>query len=102
MQARLGGETAANANRIFAELPGPNALEADTNGRKDGNVQYRQQSFGDLFRGSEIERDSAEAEIRYDITPDPLPDDKNKEMPASSAVDCKDPKNANNPACKKK
>jgi hypothetical protein len=45
---------------------------------------------------------SAEAEIRYDITPDPLPDDKTKEMPASSAVDCKDPKNANNPACKKK
>ena len=37
---------------------------------------------------------SAEAEIRYDITPDPLP--------AEQTVDCKDPKNAANPACKKR
>jgi len=37
---------------------------------------------------------SAEAEIKYDITPDPLPDEKTKE------VDCKDPKNAGNPHCK--
>ncbi len=36
---------------------------------------------------------SAEAEIKYDITPDPLP--------AEQTVDCKDPKNAANPACKK-
>ena len=33
---------------------------------------------------------SAEAEIKYDITPDPLP----------SGIDCKDPKNAKDPACK--
>ncbi len=38
---------------------------------------------------------SAEAEIKYDITPDPLPDDKTKEL------NCKDPKNANDPTCKK-
>jgi len=44
---------------------------------------------------------SAEAEIRYDITPDPLPDEKTKEMPPAPTVDCKDPKNAQNPACKK-
>jgi hypothetical protein len=37
---------------------------------------------------------SAEAEIKYDITPDPLPDEKTKE------VDCKDPKNSGNPRCK--
>jgi hypothetical protein len=37
---------------------------------------------------------SAEAEIKYDITPDPLP--------ADQSVDCKDPKNATNPVCKKK
>jgi hypothetical protein len=36
---------------------------------------------------------SAEAEIKYDITPDPLPPDQ--------TVDCKDPKNASNPVCKK-
>jgi hypothetical protein len=34
---------------------------------------------------------SADAQIKYDITPDPLP----------AEVDCKDPKNAANPACKK-
>ena len=38
---------------------------------------------------------SAEAEIKYDITPEPLSDEKTKE------VDCKDPKNAGNPSCKK-
>src|SRR5450432_507969 len=38
---------------------------------------------------------SAEAEIKYDITPDPLPDDKTKEL------DCKDPKNAKDPRCKR-
>src|SRR5882724_12298473 len=42
---------------------------------------------------------SADTEIKYDITPDPLPADQLKETPAK--VDCKDPKNANNPACKK-
>jgi hypothetical protein len=37
---------------------------------------------------------SAEAEIKYDITPDPLPDEKTKEL------NCKDPKNAADPRCK--
>jgi hypothetical protein len=37
---------------------------------------------------------SAEAEIKYDITPDPLPEEQ--------SIDCKDPKNAANPVCKKK
>ena len=46
-------------------------------------------------------RYSAESEIKYDITPDPLPDDKTKEAPAAAKVDCKDPKNAQDPACKK-
>jgi len=36
---------------------------------------------------------STESEIKYDITPDPLP--------ADQSVDCKDPKNASNPVCKK-
>jgi hypothetical protein len=35
---------------------------------------------------------SADAAITYDLPPDPLP----------TEVDCKDPKNASNPACKKK
>src|ERR1051326_2252605 len=39
-------------------------------------------------------RYSAESEIKYDITPDPLPEEKTK-------VDCKDPRNAQDPACKK-
>jgi hypothetical protein len=41
---------------------------------------------------------SAEAEIKYDITPDPLPDDKTKEV--KDSVNCKDPKNAKDPRCK--
>jgi hypothetical protein len=46
---------------------------------------------------------SAEAEIKYDITPDALPADQTKETPAAPAkkIDCKDPKNAKDPACKK-
>jgi hypothetical protein len=43
---------------------------------------------------------SAEAEIKYDITPEALPADQTKETPAK-AVDCKDPKNAQDPSCKK-
>jgi hypothetical protein len=48
-------------------------------------------------------RYSAESEIKYDITPDPIPDEKTKETPVSAPpkVDCKDPKNAKDPACKK-
>ncbi len=42
---------------------------------------------------------SAESEIKFDTeTPPPLPDDKTKETPA---VDCKNPKNAADPRCKK-
>jgi len=46
---------------------------------------------------------SAEAEIKYDITPDPLPDEKTKEVPAAAPkkVDCSDPKNKQDPTCKK-
>ena len=44
---------------------------------------------------------SAEAEIKYDITPDAIPADQTKETPATKAVDCKDPKNAKDPTCKK-
>uniref|UniRef100_Q01S03 Uncharacterized protein n=1 Tax=Solibacter usitatus (strain Ellin6076) TaxID=234267 RepID=Q01S03_SOLUE len=45
---------------------------------------------------------SAEAEIKYDITPDPLPEEKTKEVPAGAAkkVDCSDPKNKQDPSCK--
>lgn len=47
---------------------------------------------------------SAEAEIKYDITPDPLPEEKTKEVPASAPkkVDCSDPRNKQDPSCKKK
>jgi hypothetical protein len=46
---------------------------------------------------------SAEAEIKYDITPDPLPEEKTKEVPAGAPkkVDCSDPKNKQDPSCKK-
>jgi hypothetical protein len=53
------------------------------------NVLTRNETEFRLYR-----RYSAESEIKYDITPEPLPDEKTK-------VDCNDPKNAKDPACKK-
>jgi hypothetical protein len=44
---------------------------------------------------------SAEAEIKYDITPDALPDEKTKETSPVTKPDCSDPKNKQDPACKK-
>ena len=44
---------------------------------------------------------SAESEIKYDITPDPLPGGRPKRRRPRRKVDCKDPKNAKDPACKK-
>jgi len=41
---------------------------------------------------------SSSAEITFDSTPDPLPEEKTKETPA---IDCKDPKNKDLPSCKK-
>jgi hypothetical protein len=60
------------------------------------NVLTRNETEFRLYR-----KYSAESEIKYDITPDPLPADKTTESPAAAKVDCKDPKNASNPACKK-
>jgi hypothetical protein len=61
------------------------------------NVLTRNETEFRLYR-----RYSAESEIKYDITPDPLPDEKTKEAPAATPkVDCSDPKNAKDPACKK-
>ncbi|HTP36540.1 MAG TPA: hypothetical protein VMJ75_30400 [Candidatus Acidoferrales bacterium] len=68
-------------------------LKAQVDMSADGILTRNETEFR-LYR-----KYSAESEIKYDITPDPLPDDKTKEAPA---VDCKDPKNASNPACKKK
>ena len=67
-------------------------LKAQVDMSADGILTRNETEFR-LYR-----RYSAESEIKYDITPDPLSDDKTKEAPA---VDCQDPKNAANPACKK-
>jgi hypothetical protein len=68
-------------------------LKAQVDMSADGILTRNETEFR-LYR-----RYSAESEIKYDITPDPLPDEKTKETPAK--VDCKDPKNAADPACKK-
>jgi hypothetical protein len=57
------------------------------------------------MRRSSARKYSTESEIKYDITPDPLPDEKTKEAPARppsspATLDCKDPKNAKDPGCK--
>jgi hypothetical protein len=70
-------------------------LKAQVDMSADGILTRNETEFR-LYR-----KYSAESEIKYDITPDPLPDDKTKEAPAAQQVDCKDPKNATNPACKK-
>lgn len=71
-------------------------LKSETQMSADGVLSKNDTEFR-LYR-----KYSAEAEIKYDITPDELPADKTKETPATPAkVDCKDPKNAKDPACKK-
>ena len=70
-------------------------LKAQVDMSADGILTRNETEFR-LYR-----KYSAESEIKYDITPDPLPDEKTKEAPATQQVDCKDPKNAANPVCKK-
>jgi hypothetical protein len=69
-------------------------LKSETQMSADGVLSRNDTEFR-LYR-----KYSAEAEIKYDITPDELPTDKTKETPAAK-VDCKDPKNAKDPSCKK-
>jgi hypothetical protein len=64
-------------------------LKSETLMTSDGTLSKNETEFR-FYR-----KYSAEAEIKYDITPDPLPDDKTKEL------NCKDPKNAKDPSCKK-
>ena len=77
-------------------------LKSETQMSADGVLSKNDTEFR-LYR-----KYSAEAEIRYDITPDALPADQTKETPAAppkatapKAIDCKDPKNAKDPGCKK-
>jgi hypothetical protein len=70
-------------------------LKSETQMSADGVLSRNDTEFR-LYR-----KYSAEAEIKYDITPDAIPADQTKETPATKAVDCKDPKNAKDPTCKK-
>jgi hypothetical protein len=72
-------------------------LKSETQMSADGVLSRNDTEFR-LYR-----KYSAEAEIRYDITPDALPADQTKETPAApaKAIDCKDPRNAKDPSCKK-
>ena len=70
-------------------------LKSETQMSADGVLSRNDTEFR-LYR-----KYSAEAEIKYDITPDAIPADQTKETPATKAVDCKDPKNAKDPSCKK-
>jgi hypothetical protein len=72
-------------------------LKSETQMSADGILSRNDTEFR-LYR-----KYSAESDVRYDITPDALPADKTSETPAApaKAIDCKDPKNAKDPACKK-
>jgi len=63
-------------------------LKTETRMNSDGILSKNETEFR-FYR-----KYSAEAEIKYDITPDALPDEKTRE------VDCKDPKNAKDSRCK--
>ena len=69
-------------------------LKSETQMSADGVLSKNDTEFR-LYR-----KYSAEAEIKYDITPDALPSDQTKETPAKG-IDCKDPKNAKEAACRK-
>jgi hypothetical protein len=71
-------------------------LKSETQMSADGVLSRNDTEFR-LYR-----KYSAEAEIKYDITPDAIPAEQTKETPATpgKAVDCKDPKNAKDPGCK--
>jgi hypothetical protein len=71
-------------------------LKSETQMSADGVLSRNDTEFR-LYR-----KYSAEAEIKYDITPDAIPADQTKETPATPAkVDCKDPRNAKDASCKK-
>jgi hypothetical protein len=71
-------------------------LKSETQMSADGVLSKNDTEFR-LYR-----KYSAESSLTYDITtPAPLPADQTKETPPK-AVDCKDSKNAKDPACKKK
>jgi hypothetical protein len=71
-------------------------LKSETQMSADGVLSKNDTEFR-LYR-----KYSAESDVKYDITPDELPADQTKETPATKAPDCKDPKNAKDPACRKK
>src|SRR5215470_19965541 len=60
-----GDEAAADAHRIFAEFFYPHALQVDTHGRKNRDVQDGQQSLRKVFIQREVERHPPEAEVHY-------------------------------------
>ena len=70
-------------------------LKSETQMSADGVLSKNDTEFR-LYR-----KYSAESDVKYDITPDALPSDQTRETPAKT-VDCKDPKNAKDPACKMK
>jgi hypothetical protein len=73
-------------------------LKSETQMSADGVLSKNDTEFR-LYR-----KYSAESSLTYDITPDALPADRTQETPAAGtkATDCKDPKNAKDPACKQK
>ena len=72
-------------------------LKSETQMSADGVLSKNDTEFR-LYR-----KYSAESDVKYDITPDELPADQTKETPAATkAPDCKDPRNAKDPACRKK
>jgi hypothetical protein len=72
-------------------------LKSETQMSADGVLSRNDTEFR-LYR-----KYSAEAEIKYDITPDAIPAEQTKETPATpgKAADCKDPKNAKDASCRK-
>src|SRR5271157_140201 len=60
-----GDEVAAEPECAFRRAAGPNRLQIDTDGGKNGDVKDGQNAFREVLRLLKFERDTTEAEVQY-------------------------------------
>lgn len=60
-----GDETAADAERVFADLSGPDALQIYAYRRQDGHMKNGEERLSQTLGVWKVERDAAKAEIDH-------------------------------------
>ena len=58
-----GDKAATDADNLFIQLFGPNALQVDANGRENGHVQDGQKGVGNISTSGDIQGYAAEPQI---------------------------------------